>query len=196
MKIELLWIRRSPVNLHSDTRRTLGISTAILVLVGGTLFAGHRAQAQSNVRVSPKSDDSAQVQPGRPRQPGGGPGRPGGFGGPGSPAGDDQFAPGGPEGFGGPGGPGGPGGFGGPGGPGGMPPMMMMGGGGATMTATATAVYILRGNHLYAYDARSLSLLKDVELPRPEGAGPGGFGGPGGGPGGRSGRPQRPDGGQ
>lgn len=76
-----------------------------------------------------------------------------------------------------------------------MPPMMM--GGGATMTATAQAVYILRGNHLYAYDARTLSLLKDVELPRPEGPGPGGLGGPGaGGFGGRPGRPQRPEGGQ
>lgn len=194
------------MNLHSDTRRTLGISAAILTLVGGTLLASNRAQAQSTVRVSPKTEDSAQLQPGRPRQPGGGQGRPAGpqgFGGPGSPAGDDQFGPGGggPEGF---GGPGGPGGFGGPGGPGGMPPMM--GGGGATMTATSTAVYILRGNHLYAYDARSLSLLKDVELPRPEGpgpggfggpgGGPGGFGGPGGGPGGRQGRPQRPEGGQ
>jgi hypothetical protein len=193
------------MSLHTDTRRTLGISAAILVLVGGTLFAGHRAQAQGSVRVAPKVEEGAQAQQGRPRQPGA-QGRPGG-GGPGSPAGDGQFGPGGGEGFGGPGG--GPGGFGGPGGgpqgfggPGGMPPMMG-GGGGASMTATSTAVYILRGNHLFAYDARSLSLIKDVELPRPEGGpggGPQGFGGPeggpGGGPGGRGGRPQRPGGDQ
>jgi hypothetical protein len=50
-----------------------------------------------------------------------------------------------------------------PGGPGMMPPPPM--GGGAAMTATNQAVYILRGNHLYAYDARNLTLLKDVELP-------------------------------
>jgi hypothetical protein len=83
-----------------------------------------------------------------------------------------------------------------------------MGGGGATMTATGTAVYILRGNQLLAYDAKTLSLIKSVELPMPEGRGPGGpggpgfggpgFGGPGGGPGGpggegRGNRPQRPE---
>jgi hypothetical protein len=47
----------------------------------------------------------------------------------------------------------------------------MMGGpmmGGPVMTANANAVYVLRGNTLFAFEARSLRLLAREELPMPE----------------------------
>lgn len=46
--------------------------------------------------------------------------------------------------------------------------MMMM----PVMTATDKYVYILRGNTLYQFDAGSLTLVKQADLPRPAG-GPG-----------------------
>jgi hypothetical protein len=46
---------------------------------------------------------------------------------------------------------------------------MMMGmGGPPAMTATGNAVYVLRGNMLYAFDAKDLRQLAKTELPRPE----------------------------
>jgi hypothetical protein len=51
-----------------------------------------------------------------------------------------------------------------------------------SMTANGNTVYILRGNHVYALDARTLKLNAETELPRPAGFGGGGnrrgFGGP------------------
>ena len=72
---------------------------------------------------------------------------------------EPPFQPGGPGGF----GPGGPGGFR-PGFPGGPMPQMV---------ATTTRVYILRGRTLYAFDAGSLKLVAQTEVPEPQG-GPGG----------------------
>jgi hypothetical protein len=79
-------------------------------------------------------------------------------------------------GFGGGGFGGGGGAFGGPGGGGmggGFPGMM----GGSSMTANQTTVFVLRGNQLLAYDAASLRLKAQAELPMPAG-GPGGGRGP------------------
>ena len=75
--------------------------------------------------------------------------------------------------------------------------MGMMGGGPAQMTATATNVYILRGNTLYSFDARTLKLIAQADLPMPVPSqfGPQGFPGAGGPPGagpGGTGNPQRP----
>jgi hypothetical protein len=53
---------------------------------------------------------------------------------------------------------------------------MMMGGGPATITATEHAVYVLRGNTLYAFNAQTLKPTAQVELPQPQ-FGPGGGGG-------------------
>lgn len=65
-------------------------------------------------------------------------------------------------------GPGGPGGFGGPGGPGGFGRGGGFGGGmTATMTASATRLFILQGRTLYAYDASSLRLVAQSQLPDP-----------------------------
>jgi len=153
----------------------LGTTTAISLraMAGSDDPAGKKPGVQVAQAQQPGTGQPGDV----PRRPGGGPG---GFGG----------------GFGG----GFPGGPGGPGGPG----FGMMGGmGGVQMTATSTNVFILRGNTLYSFDARSLKLLGKAELPAPEmpaggfgpggfpGGGGGGFGGPGGGrPGNRPGAPQ------
>lgn len=177
--------------MSSNIRKYFGVGLGALVLSGATVTLCYQALAQG---------ESAQQQPGQPRRPGAArpqaPGQPGepqdGFGGPGGFGGGPGG--GGRGGFGG--GPGGPGGFGGPGGPG----MGMMMGGGASMTANATTVFVMRGNQLLAFDAGTLRLKAQTELPMPQP--PGGFGGPNGfgGPGGPDprggGRPQRPGGNQ
>jgi hypothetical protein len=127
-------------------KQRLGMGIGALVLAGGTLaLTGHSLTAQASDDAQ-EGGAQRQIQPG---QPGFGPGAPGGLGGGG-------FGPGGP-GFGGPGGPGGPGGM-----------MMGGGGGGAQMTATATGVYVLRGNTLYAFDPRTLKLAAKSDVPMPE----------------------------
>lgn len=78
------------------------------------------------------------------------------------------------------------------GGPGGMGPMGGRGMGGPgmggppafPMTANSTSVYILIGNTLYQYDAKTLKLLSktQIEMPQPQpGMGGPGMGGPPGG---------------
>lgn len=145
-----------------------GLGAALLL--GTTTAISLRAMAGSDEPSGKKPGvQVAQAQPGGGGQPG-----------------DVPRRPGGPGGFGGPG-------FGGgfPGGPGGGFPGMMGGMGGVQMTATSTNVFILRGNTLYSFDARSLKLLGKAELPAPEppagGFGPGGFPGGGGGFGGPGG---------
>lgn len=140
--------------INDNARKMLGVGLAAMVLAGTTALVGQRALAGETKTLD--AQEEAQARPRTPRQPGAAPGEPP-FGGPG-----DFQGPGGPRGF------GGPGGLGAPGGPGG-PPLL----GGPTMTATTQAVYILRGNQLLAYDAKSLNLIKSVELPHPE-MGPGG----------------------
>lgn len=152
-------------------------------LVGASMTITHRALAADTKATSSKAE--VQVAQGGPGNFGRGGGRGGRFLAPGQPP-----LPGGFEGGagfqGGPGGPGGPDGPGGPGGFGGPPPMGM-GGGPATVTATQSAVYVLRGNTLYAFNAQTLKPIAQVELPRPTG-GPGGRGGAGA----NSGRLPRP----
>lgn len=153
--------------IQNSARRWAGVGLGALILAGGTFALCSRTLAQGQtkreIRQAGPQDfaqqDPAQFGGGQPGQPGQ-PGFQGGF----------------------PGGPGGPGGF--PGMPG-----MMGGGGGASMAATSTAVYVLRGNQLLAFDATTLKLKAQAEVPMPR-MGPmgpdgrGGFGGPGGGPGG------------
>ncbi len=168
----------------SRIQRWVGAGVGAAVLAGTTMAVSYYAFAQGTER-------EGQPRPERGQRPGQRPER-GQF--PGGPEGG-QF-PGGP---GGPGFPGAPGGFaggpGGPGGPGFGPPMGMGPGGGRQLTATPNGVYVLRGNTLYAFDARTLKLTGQAELPRPE-FGPGGPMGPGGpgGPGFRPGGPGGPGG--
>ena len=116
------------------------------------------------------------------------------FGGPvpGEAGGGGGFGGGGFGGGGAVGGPGFPGGC--PGGPG----FALAGGGGQQMTVTGSTVYVLRGNQLLSFDARTLKLIAQAELPAPRppqfqpggpgfpgAGGQGGFGGGGAAPGGR-----------
>lgn len=161
--------------ISRKTRSLAMFGLGAAALAGASMMITHRAMAADTKVASTKTAEVrlAQNFGGRPGQPG----RPGAPGQPPPPGGFE-----GGEGFqGGPGGPGGPGGFGGP-------PHMMMGGGPATVSATQSAVYVLRGNTLYAFNAQTLKPTAQVELPRPQG-GPGGPGGPGGANSGRLPRP-------
>jgi hypothetical protein len=149
--------------MRDTVRRWMGLGLGAVLLAGGTIAFSLNSFARAD-----QGEDSAQFGGGGQQFGGGG----GGFGG----------GPGG-----GPGGPGDPGGRGGRFGPGMMGGAGMMGGGGgASMTATSTAVYVLRGNTLYSFDARTLRPIAKADLPMPEGR-PGG--GPGGRPGGAPGAP-------
>ncbi len=148
-------------------QRWAGFGLAATALAGVTLAISHQAGAQ---RAAPSAEPRLAAQQPPPGQPGPGgvPGRPG---------------PGGGFGAGG--------GFGGFGGGAGFPGFRGFGGEGA-ITATSSAVYVLRGNRLYAFDARTLRLIAQAELPEPEmspgfapGA-PGRSGRPGGAPGART----------
>lgn len=143
--------------------------TALTVGAGAILAAAALTTDNALTRAAMAQDQPQRLaqrgnRPGVPADPGGFPGGGGGaeFGGPGG------GRPGGGPGFG--------------------PPMGMgMGmGGGATMTANTTSVFVLRGNTLYAFDARTLKMTGQANLPQPE-FGPGGPGGGFGGPGGPGG---------
>lgn len=136
------------------SRRALGVGLGGALILSASLALAYRALAQEQGRNGQRPGTAQAFQGG------------GGLGG------QPGFPPGGGGGFGG-------GGFGG----GGFGPGMMPGGGGGTMTATSTNVYVLRGNTLYSFDARTLKLTAQANLPQPEpGQGfPGGGGGFGGG---------------
>lgn len=150
----------------NSTRRWATLGLGVLALAGGTFALASRSLAQAEGQPRPEGRRDGEVRRTGPRD--GevrreGPRDPGGL----RPEGQPGFQPGFPGGF--PGGPGmGP-----------MGPMM----GAPTMTATATTVYVLRGNTLFAFDANTLRLKARTELPAPEFR-PGGPGGPGGGFGG------------
>jgi hypothetical protein len=146
--------------VREELHRWLGLVLGAGALGIGIATISHQALAQGNQPRRPE-DRPGAGQPGFP--PGEGEG--GGFGG--------RF---------------GGGGFGGPMRPG-MGMMGMMGGG-ASMTANQNTVYVLRGNQLLAFDANSLKLKAQAELPMPHPpGGGGGFGG--GGFGGERGRGER-----
>jgi len=138
---------------HPAVQRWLGLGVGAAALAGLTASISYYAFAQAP--DGPGRTVVAQRRPGgldaqaQPGQPGE-PRRPGA----------PPFGPGGPQ-------------FG-PGGPMMGGPMMM---GGASMTATSTAVYVMRGNTLYAFDANTLKLKARAELPDgpPGGFRPGGF---------------------
>lgn len=148
--------------MHLSRNHRIGVAVATLSIAAATLAVMHSAEAQGG-------------QPGQRGPRGGFP-----QGGPQGQAPGDDFGPVG-------------GAFGGPGGPGGPGPQGMMPGGrpGPTMAANSTRVFVLRGNTLLAFDASSLRLVSQAELPRPNGQqgpeGPGGFGREGRGPAGRGG---------
>ena len=52
--------------------------------------------------------------------------------------------------------------------PGGRMMMRMMGGGAPAIAVTETAVFVVSGNALYKYDAETLELLAQAEIPRPQ----------------------------
>ena len=133
-------------------------------------FLPYAAVAAAVLAISTVLTHGAAAQQGQ----GGFGGQGGGFGGPGG-------------GFGGQGGgfPGQPGFPGGPGGP------MMMGGGPSSVAANATQVFVVQGGTLYAFDAKTLKVTAQANLPQPQGqqgrqgqGRPGGFGGGFGGGGG------------
>jgi hypothetical protein len=155
-------------------QRWLGIGLGAVVVAGVTLAVSHQSLAQRE-ETSANGRVAQAPQPGRPGQPGfqgqpGQPGQPGGF-------------------------PQGPGGrFGGPGG--GFPGFF---GGGGAIAATASGVYVLRGNEVFVLNPNTLQVVRSTQLPMPQGfpGGPGAPGGrPGGGqPGGQPGAPGNPGGG-
>lgn len=146
--------------VREELRRWLGLVLGASALGIGIATVSHQALAQGNQPRRPEGGRPGPGQPGFP--PGEGDG--GGFGG--------RF---------------GGGGFGGPMGPG-MGMMGMMGGG-ASLTANQNTVYVLRGNQLLAFEANTLKLKAQAELPMPHPPGGGGFGG--GGFGGERGRGER-----
>ena len=142
----------------------IGVVVACVSLAAATLAVVHDAAAQGGA--------AGQRAPR------------GGFpqGGPQGQAPGDDFGPVGGGAFGGPGGPGGQGG------PGGFGPQgMMPGRPGSMLAANSTRVFVLRGNTLLAFDANSLRLVSQTQLPQP--TGPVGPEGPGAGfgPAGRGG---------
>lgn len=147
--------------MNLSRNHRIGVAVATLSIAAATLAVMHGAEAQGG-------------EPGQRGPRGGFP--------QGAPQGQGDFGPVGGA-FGGPGGPGGPGGFG--------PQGMMPGRPGPTLAANSTRVFVLRGDMLLAFDANSLRLVSQAQLPRPNGQEgpdvPGGFGPEGRGPGGRAG---------